>query len=109
MLLTYIFVDVDETVIVEPVQQWHINGVAFSFTLTHVLQIARAREEVTIPVEADGHHAVRHVEGLLDAIAMMNVDVDVEHALVILQQLENGKDDVVSVTKSFSLLLFRMV
>lgn len=104
-----ILVDVDETVIVKSIQQWHVDGVAFAFSFTHVLKIAGAREEVSISMEADSHHAVRHVEGLFDAVAMMDVNVDVEHTLVILQQFEDSEDNIVRVAESFGFLLFRVV
>jgi hypothetical protein len=54
--------------------------------------VARARAEL---VEGDGHHAVGRVEGLLDAVAVVDVDVDVEHSLVELKELEDGEHDVV--------------
>lgn len=41
----------------------------------------RAREEVaTRLVEGEGHHAIGQVESLLDAVAMVDVDVDVQHS-----------------------------
>ena len=44
-----------------------------------VAERARAgEEEVAIAVERDRHHAVGEVEGLLDAVAVVDVDVDVE-------------------------------
>ena len=50
-------------------------------TYRTVAERARAREEkVAVAVERDSHHAVRQVEGLLDAVAMVDVDVDVEDA-----------------------------
>ena len=41
------------------------------------LYVTRAGEVFAELVEGDGHDAVRRVEGLLDAVSMMNVDVDV--------------------------------
>ena len=41
-----------------------------------VLDVARAwKEEVAELVEGDGHDAVGRVEGLLDAVAVVDVDV----------------------------------
>ena len=54
-----------------------------------------------------GRH--RRVKGLLDAVAVMNVDVDVEHALVVLQQLEDGEHDVVGVAEAARLALLGVV
>jgi hypothetical protein len=52
------------------------------YTCTHS-QVARAREELAIFVKADGHDAVRGVERLLNAVTMVDVDVNVNHAGVI--------------------------
>ena len=41
------------------------------------------REEVPELVEGGGHHAVGRVESLLHAVAVVHVNVDVQHALVV--------------------------
>ena len=46
------------------------------------LYVTRAGEVFAELVEGDGHDAVRRVEGFLDAVALVDVDVDVQHALV---------------------------
>ena len=50
-----------------------------------------------------GHDAVGGVEGLLHAVAVVNVDVDVQHTLVVLEQLQDGQHDVVDITEAGSL------
>ena len=40
-------------------------------------------EVVAIFMEGDGHDAVSEVERLLDTIAVVNVDVDVQHTRVV--------------------------
>ena len=42
--------------------------------------VAGAGEEVAEFVEGDGHDAVGRVEGFFHAVAVMDVDVDVQHA-----------------------------
>lgn len=42
-----------------------------------VLIMAAAREEVAVLVEGAGHDAVGSIEGFLDPVAMVDVDVDV--------------------------------
>lgn len=45
-------------------------------------------------MKADRHHPVRRVERLFNAIAMMDIDVNVEDTLVIAKEFENAKDDI---------------
>lgn len=51
------------------------------------------------------HHTISQVERLLDAVAVVHVDVDVQHPGVVLQQLQNGDHDVVDVTEAGRLKL----
>lgn len=63
-------------------------------------QVAGAGKVLPVLVKGHGHDAVRGVEGLLHSVAVMDVNVDVEHALVVLEQLQNGQHDVIHVAKS---------
>ena len=68
------------------------------------------REEVLpISVEGETEHPVRHVEGLLHPVAMVDVYVYVEHSLVVLQQLQHGQHDVVDVAEATGLALLCVV
>lgn len=49
------------------------------------------------------------VKGLLNAVAVVDVDVDVEDPGVVLEQLQNGKDDVVDVAETRGLGLLGVV
>ena len=57
-------------------------------------------------MEGDSHDPVRGVEGLLHAVPVVDVDVDVQDPLVVLEQLKDGEDDVVDITEAgcFALL-----
>ena len=72
-------------------------------------QVARPGEVVAVLVKRHGHDAVGRVERLLDAITVMNVNVDVHYAGVPSEQLENAQHAVVHVAKPRRLLLFGMV
>ena len=50
-----------------------------------LVHVARPREEVAVAVQGDGHDAVGEVEGLLHAVAVVDVDVDVQDARVYLE------------------------
>lgn len=45
-------------------------------------------------MEGDGHYAVSCVESFLDAITVVDVDVDVEDALFEAEKFEDAEDDV---------------
>ena len=77
--------------------------------LAHVLEMAGTGEVLTELVEGDGHHAVGGVESLLDAVAVVDVDVDIQHALMHLEQLEDGEDDVVHVAETGGFVLLGVV
>ena len=43
------------------------------------LQISRAREEISVFVERYSHHSVGRVEGLFYSVAVVHIDVHIEH------------------------------
>ena len=89
-----------EGVVVHAVVEGEVDGVVLSVGVANVEDVAGTREVFAELVEADGHDAVGGVEGLLDAVAVVDVDVDVEDALVLLEELEDGQDAVVDVAKA---------
>eukprot|EP00850_Spirogloea_muscicola_P008017 SM000042S15284 [mRNA] locus=s42:174238:177192:+ [translate_table: standard] len=72
-------------------------------------EVAGAGEVLAELVEGDGHDAVGGVEGLLHAVAVVDVDVDVQHALVVLEELQDGQHDVVDVAEPRRLALLGVV
>ena len=71
--------------VIHAVRQRHVQAVVAPVGGAHVLQVARAREKVAVLVERHRHHAVREPERLLHAVAVVDVDVDVQHARVTLR------------------------
>ncbi len=76
-----------------------------------VLEGARAGEEDLglVLVERDGHDAVRGEESLLDAVAVVDVYVDVQHPRVAPEELYDADDDVVDVAEPGRLVLLGVV
>ena len=64
------------------------------------LYVARAGEVFAELVEGDGHHAVRRVEGFLDAVAVVDVDVDVQHAGDAWNETHKRLDDFARSTRA---------
>jgi hypothetical protein len=60
-------------------------------------------------VETHRHHAVGEVERLLDAVAVVDVYVDVHNARVVLQELENRQHEVVDVTETGGFAFLRVM
>jgi hypothetical protein len=82
---------------------------------THLVNVARSWEEGpampvnTVFVERKSEHTVGRFESLLHAIAMMNIDIDVQYTLMLGQQELYRNDDVVDVAESRSQILLRVM
>ena len=61
----------------------HLEGdvdcIALALACTHILHRTCPREELSVLVEANSHDSVSQVEGLLHPVAVVDVDVDVQH------------------------------
>ncbi len=98
--------------IVDAIIERDVDGVVASWVIwvngTGGVEGPSAREEdlFVVFVEGDTHDAVGRPEGLLDAVAVVDVDVDVQDARVVAEELEDGEDDVVDVaeTRGFAFL-----
>lgn len=60
-------------------------------------------------MERHGHDAVSQVEGLLDAVAVVHVYINVQDARMVLEQLQDSNDNVVDVTEAGRLELLGVV
>lgn len=66
----------------------------FSAADANVPQFSGAWEVLSVFVERDGHNPVCGIEGFLDTVSMMDVNVDVEHSLVKAEELDDAENDV---------------
>lgn len=57
-----------------------------SHTHTHYLEVPRPRKVLPVLVEGDRHDSVCGIERLFYTVAMVNVNVNVEHPLMIPKQ-----------------------
>lgn len=70
----------DIRLVVDAVLKRDIEGEVFAKRMADFVDVARPREEVgRVLVKRDGENAVGVVEGLLNTVAVVNVDVDVEN------------------------------
>jgi hypothetical protein len=68
--------------VVNAVSEREVDCVVLALANTNVSQFAGAGEVFSVLVERNSHDSVGSVEGLLDTISVVDVDVDVEDSLV---------------------------
>jgi hypothetical protein len=71
-----------------------IDRIILTRTNTNITEFTSTREVFAVFVERDGHDAIGGVKSLFDSIAMMNIDINVENALLKSEELEDAEDDV---------------
>ena len=86
-----------------------VHRVALALSVPPIILGTRARKVLPELVEGARHDAVRGVERLLDAVAVVAVDVDVEDARVGEQELDDAEDDVVDVAEAGGLALLAVL
>jgi hypothetical protein len=80
--------------VIDAIAQGEVDGIVLAVANADIAELAGAREVFAILMERHCHDTIGRVEGLLDAIAVVDIDVDVKNALLEAQKLENGKYDV---------------
>ena len=101
--------DAPERIVCDPILQRDVDRVPLPLPLANIVLRPRPREKVAMLVYAAGHDAVGSVEGLLNAIAVVAVDIDVEYPRICAQELEDAEHDVVDVAEPRRFSLFGMV
>lgn len=89
-------------VVVNAVSQGHIDTVILAFSIANVANIPGAGKVLSVLVEGDGHDPIGRVKGLLHPVPVVNVNVNVQDARMIFQQLQDGQVNVVDVAKTGS-------
>lgn len=80
--------------VIDAITKREIDGVVLALTNTNVAKLTSSREVLAILVEGDGHDTIGSVESLLDAITVMDVNVNVEDSLLESQELDDAENDV---------------
>ena len=76
----------------DPVLKRYIQRVPTSFPPPSIVQGARAREVLAIFMEGDGEHTVGRVKCLLDTVTVVAVNVDVDDAREVAEEVEDGTE-----------------
>lgn len=101
-----IFKELDVLVVLYAIMKRHIEGMVCTRTRvvdrSRIIQRASTREEDCsfVFMEGECHDAVCGPESLLDTIAVMDVNINVEYAWMVKEELEYGKNDVIDVAKA---------
>lgn len=82
------------TIVVDAISEREVDRVVLSLADTNISQFASSGEVLAVLVEGDGHDSVGRVKGLLDAITVVDVNVDIEDAFVEAEEFEDAEDDV---------------
>ena len=91
--------------VVNAVAEWKIDSVILALPHTGVAKFAGTWEVLAVLVERACHDTIRSVESLLNTVAMMDIDIDVQDSGLEAKQLYYTKDNVVDVTEATSFAL----
>lgn len=90
--------------------QGHVNRIVAAALRADLVDIPGPGEEpIAVLVKRQGHDPTVPVEGFLDAVPVMHVNVNVEDAGVIREQLEDREDNVVDVAEPGSPCTFSVM
>ena len=78
----------------DAVSQREVDGVVLTIANTNIAKLARTRKVFAILVEGNRHDAVSGVEGFFDAVAVVDINVDIEDALLVAEQFDDTKYNV---------------
>jgi hypothetical protein len=80
--------------VVDAVAEREVDRVVLAAADADVAKLAGTGEVLAVLVEGDSHDAICGVESLLNAVAMMDIDVDVEDALLEAEELKDAEHNV---------------
>ncbi len=80
--------------IVNPVTKRKVDSIVFALTYANVAEFAGAREVFSVFVEGYSHDSICGIESLLNAITMVNVNIDVKHTLLEAKKLNNAEHNI---------------
>jgi hypothetical protein len=61
---------------------------------TDIAELTGTREVLAVLVERNRHDTISRVEGLFDAIAVVNINIDIKNTLLETQQLKDSENNI---------------
>mmetsp|Transcript_6211 Transcript_6211/g.9327 ORF Transcript_6211/g.9327 Transcript_6211/m.9327 type:complete len:239 (-) Transcript_6211:474-1190(-) len=92
-----------------PTRQWSIDRKSRPLLGTRILNMPRPRKEIPILVQTKRHDPIRTIKCLLDSIPMMDININIQHSRMHLEQFQYGQYNIINITKSRSLTLLGMM
>ena len=80
--------------IINTVSKREIDSIIFSGANTNIAELTSTREILAIFVKRDSHNSVGSIESFFNAIAVVNVNVDIQDSLFESEKLDYAKDNV---------------
>lgn len=74
----------------DSVSQREVDSIILADADSNIPEFSGSREVLAVLVEGDSHDSVCGIECLLHTIAVMDINIDVENALLVSQEFENG-------------------
>jgi hypothetical protein len=85
--------------VIDSITKREVNRIVFTCANADVAKFARAWEIFAVLVERDRHNAVCRVEGFLNPVSVMDIDIDVKNSLFETEQFKDPKDDVLTASQ----------
>lgn len=78
----------------DAVAKREIDGVVLTRSYANIPKFTGSGKVLAIFVKGNGHYAVGGIKSFLDAVTVVNVNVDVQYALLVPQQLDDSEYDI---------------
>lgn len=97
-------------VVVDADLERHVEGIVFSDSLAHGVDVASPWEKLlAVLVERYCHDSIGNIECLFDPISMMHIHIQIKNSLMVFQELKNSQDNVIRVAETTGLAFFGMM
>lgn len=79
--------DVLIRLVIDTITEREVDGVMFALSYTDISELTSTGKVFTVLVEGDGHNAIGSVKSFFDAIAVVDIYVDIQDTLLVSEQL----------------------
>ena len=80
--------------VIDAITKREVDGVVLALANTNITELTSSWEVLAVLVEGDGHDTVGGIESLLNAITVVNININVEDSLLEPQELDDAENDV---------------
>jgi hypothetical protein len=80
--------------VVNAIAEREVNSIILAGAHSNIAQLAGPGKELAVFMERHRHDSVCCVKRLFNTIAMVDINIDIEHALIEAKKLDNPQDDI---------------